>query len=75
MAHDGHTELHDPETDPLATYVLEPEDVRSLLARVVAQPGAATHTSHAPFTGGPIAAVPLSTPDDVARAARTARTA
>ena len=38
-------------------------------ARVVASPGAATHTSHAPFTGGPIAAVPLSTPDDVARAA------
>lgn len=75
MAHDGHTELHDPETDPLATYVLEPEDVRTLLARVVAGPGAATHTPHAPFTGGPIAAVPLSTPDDVARAARAARAA
>ncbi|GIG19426.1 succinic semialdehyde dehydrogenase [Cellulomonas chitinilytica] len=76
MAHDpGHAELHDPETDPLATYVLEPDDVRTLLDRVVASPGAATHTSHAPFTGGPIAAVPLSTPDDVARAARRARAA
>ncbi|WP_028045003.1 succinic semialdehyde dehydrogenase [Cellulomonas sp. URHE0023] len=76
MAHDpGHTELHDPETDPLATYVLEPDDIRTLLRRVVASPGAATYTSHAPFTGGPIAAIPLSTPADVARAARTARSA
>ena len=32
MAHDpGHIELHDPETDPLATYVLEPDDLRPLL--------------------------------------------
>lgn len=76
MAHDpGHIELHDPETDPLATYVLEPDDIRTLLRRVVASPGAATYTSHAPFTGGPIAAIPLSTADDVARAARTARSA
>lgn len=76
MAHDpGHVEIHDPETDPLATYVLEPDDVRTLLRRVVASPGAATYTSHAPFTGGPIAAVPLSTADDVARAARVARSA
>ncbi|WP_315095627.1 succinic semialdehyde dehydrogenase [uncultured Cellulomonas sp.] len=76
MAHDpGHMELHDPETDPLATYVLEPDDVRPLLRRVVASPGAATSTSYAPFTGGPIAAIPLSTPDDVARAARDARAA
>jgi succinate-semialdehyde dehydrogenase / glutarate-semialdehyde dehydrogenase len=79
MAHDpqghGSAELYDPETDPLATYVLEPDDVRPLLARVVASPGAATHTSLAPFTGAPIAAVPLSTPDDVTRAARDARAA
>ncbi|WP_426592973.1 succinic semialdehyde dehydrogenase [Cellulomonas sp. McL0617] len=76
MAHDpGHIELHDPETDPLATYVLEPDDIRTLLRRVVASPGAPTYTSHAPFTGGPIAAVPLSTLADVARAARTARSA
>jgi succinate-semialdehyde dehydrogenase/glutarate-semialdehyde dehydrogenase len=76
MAHDpGHIDLHDPETDPLATYVLEPDDVRPLLQRVVCSPGAATHTSYAPFTGGPIAAVPLSTPEDVARAATHARAA
>jgi succinate-semialdehyde dehydrogenase/glutarate-semialdehyde dehydrogenase len=70
-----HLQLIDPETDPLATYVLEPDDVRSLLARVVTSPGHATRTSHAPFTGGPIAAVPLSTPDDVERAVLLARRA
>ena len=76
MAHDpGHIELHDPETDPLATYVLEPDDVRPLLRRVVSSPGAGAFTSHAPFTGSPIAAIPLSTRDDVARAAKSARAA
>ncbi|GAA4627608.1 succinic semialdehyde dehydrogenase [Cellulomonas oligotrophica] len=74
MAHE-HADLHDPETDPLATYVLEPDDVRSLLARVVAGPAAATSTSHTPFTGAPIAAVPLTTPDDLPAAARRARAA
>lgn len=73
--HGPHAELFDPETDPLATYVLEPEDVATLLARVVSSPGAATTTSHAPFTGAPIAAVPQSTVQDVARAARQARAA
>ncbi|MGW6129373.1 succinic semialdehyde dehydrogenase [Cellulomonas sp. NPDC055163] len=76
MAHDDeHVQLIDPETDPLATYVLEPDDVRTLLARVVTSPGHETRTTYAPFTGGPIAAVPLSTPDDVARAVRSARRA
>ncbi|WP_449385706.1 succinic semialdehyde dehydrogenase [Cellulomonas soli] len=76
MVHDpGHAQLHDPETDPLATYVLEPDDVRTLLARVVSSPGAAHHTSYAPFTGAPIASVPLSTPADVERAAAAARAA
>ena len=71
----AHPELHDPETDPLATYVLEPDDLRSLLGRVVVGPGYGTHVPVAPFTGAPIAAVPLSTPDDVAVAARRARAA
>jgi len=80
MAHDGGhdprpTDLHDPESDPLATYVLEPDDVRPLLAHAVVSAGAATRTAHAPFTGGPVAALPQSTPEDVARAARTARSA
>ena len=63
-----HAHLIDPETDPRATYVLEPDDIGSLVARIVTSPGAATFTTYAPFTGGPIAAVPLSTPDDVERA-------
>ncbi len=76
MAHDPDSaRLIDPETDPLATYVLEPDDVRSLLDRVVTSPGGTTRTTHAPFTGAPIAAVPLSTPEDVARAATAARRA
>src|SRR5659263_520750 len=70
-----HAHLIDPETDPRATYVLEPEDISTLVARIVTSPGAATFTTHAPFTGGPIAAVPLSTPDDVARATAAARSA
>lgn len=76
MAHDPDpTRLIDPETDPLATYVLEPDDVRTLLDRVVTSPGAQSHTTHAPYTGAPIAAIPLSTPDDVARAVAGARRA
>ncbi|CAL8970975.1 Putative succinate-semialdehyde dehydrogenase [NADP(+)] 2 [Cellulomonas sp. T2.31MG-18] len=81
MAHEAgqpdpaHAQLHDPETDPLATYVLEPDDLRTLLARVVAGPGHAVHVAHAPFTGAPIAAVPLSRPEDVVHAVRTARAA
>ncbi|WP_448061902.1 succinic semialdehyde dehydrogenase [Cellulomonas hominis] len=76
MAHDPESvHLIDPETDPLATYVLEPDDIRGLLARVVTSPGAGTWTAHAPFTGGPVAAVPLSAVDDVTRAVRDARAA
>ncbi|MDM8085659.1 succinic semialdehyde dehydrogenase [Cellulomonas cellasea] len=76
MAHDPDpTRLIDPETDPLATYVLEPDDVRTLLDRVVTSPGAQSRTTHAPYTGAPIAAIPLSTPDDVARAVADARRA
>ncbi|HEY0187262.1 MAG TPA: succinic semialdehyde dehydrogenase [Cellulomonas sp.] len=67
--------LMDPETDPLATYVLEPDDLRSLLSRVVGSPGAGTSTHHAPWTGAPLASAPVSTPEDVVRAARSARAA
>ncbi|NMR18942.1 succinic semialdehyde dehydrogenase [Cellulomonas fimi] len=68
-------ELIDPETDPRATYVLEPDDVRALLGRLAAAPGAATQTTCTPLTGAPLAAVPLSIPDDVAAAAERARAA
>ncbi len=74
MAHE-HADLHDPETDPLATLVLEPDDVRTLLDRVVASAGHATATSIAPFTGSPIAAVPLTAVEDLPGAARRARAA
>jgi len=65
----------DPETDPLATFVLEPDDLRDLAARVVTSPAAGTRTHHAPWTRAPLATLPQSTPDDVARAARAARAA
>lgn len=65
----------DPETDPLATYVLEPDDLRDLADRVASSPDAGTRTHHAPWTGAPLATLPQSTPDDVARAARAARAA
>ena len=53
----SHADLIDPWTDPRGTYVLEPDDLRSLLARIVVSPGATTRTTHTPFTGGPLAAV------------------
>lgn len=65
----------DPETDPLATLVLEPDDLRDLARRVVTSSGAGTATHHAPWTGAPLATLPVSTPGDVARAARAARAA
>ncbi|WP_147794300.1 succinic semialdehyde dehydrogenase [Cellulomonas sp. Y8] len=65
----------DPETDPLATFVLEPDDLRDLADRVVSSPAAGTRTHHAPWTRAPLATLPQSTPDDVARAARAARAA
>ncbi len=68
-------DLLDPETDPRATLVLEPDDLRTLASRVVASPGAGTRTHHAPWTGAPLASLPQSTPEDVATAARRARAA
>jgi succinate-semialdehyde dehydrogenase/glutarate-semialdehyde dehydrogenase len=65
----------DPETDPSATYAVEPALVRRLVQRVVAGPRAATQTTLAPATGAPIAALPLSTPDDVRLAVESARAA
>lgn len=67
--------LMDPETDPLATYVLEPDDLRPLLARAVTSAGAGTHTHHAPWTRAPLATLPVAAPGDVADAARRARAA
>jgi succinate-semialdehyde dehydrogenase/glutarate-semialdehyde dehydrogenase len=65
----------DPETDPRATYAVDPALARRLTQRVVAGPRAVTQTTIAPATGAPIAALPLSTPDDVRLAIDSARAA
>ncbi|WP_402372363.1 succinic semialdehyde dehydrogenase [Isoptericola rhizosphaerae] len=67
-------DLIDPEL-PSSTYVLEPEVVSPLVKRIVTSHDAGTHRSTLPYTGAPLAAVPLSGPDDVARAVERARAA
>lgn len=64
----------DPESDPGATYALEPAEVRALTARLRASSGTST-TTRAPATGALLASVPLSSPEDVAAAAVEAREA
>ena len=56
-------------------YAVDPDVVRRLARRVVAGPRAATTITTAPFTGTPVAELPLSTPDDVAVAVDAARAA
>lgn len=65
--------IADPELDPRATYAVDPARVRRLASRVVAGPRAETFTQTSPMTGGPIAALPTSTVEDVERAIATAR--
>jgi succinate-semialdehyde dehydrogenase/glutarate-semialdehyde dehydrogenase len=72
MAHDV---VADPETDPTATYAVDPAVVRRLARRVVSAPRAAHHVSHTPLTGAPLASLPLSTREDVAVAVDSARAA
>ncbi|MEG3615863.1 succinic semialdehyde dehydrogenase [Isoptericola haloaureus] len=67
-------ELIDPEL-PASTYVLEPEIVAPLVRRVVTSHDGGTHRSTLPFTGAPLAAIPLSGPGDVVEATRRARAA
>ena len=65
----------DPETDPTASYALDPARVRGLARHVVAGRGAEQHRTHTPMTGAPLATVSLSTPDDVRAAVQAARAA
>ncbi len=65
----------DPETNPTATYAVDPAQVRALARRVVCGPGPAHFITHTPLTGAPLASLPSSSPDDVAAAVRIARTA
>jgi succinate-semialdehyde dehydrogenase/glutarate-semialdehyde dehydrogenase len=67
--------LADPESDPTATWAVDPARARRLTARVVAAPDARRETTTAPFTGAPLAELPLSTPDDVRVAVARARSA
>lgn len=67
--------IADPETDPSATYAVDPALARRLVRRVVAGPRAATQTTRAPFTGSPLAVLPVSTADDVRVAVDAARAA
>jgi succinate-semialdehyde dehydrogenase / glutarate-semialdehyde dehydrogenase len=62
----------DPELDPAASYALDPRRVHELLSRVHSS-SADTRPTYAPFTGQPLAHVPLSAPSDVASAAAIAR--
>ncbi len=64
----------DPEL-PGGTYVLEPEVVAPLLARLVTSHRAGEHRAIMPFTGAPLVTLPLSSPDDVASAVARARAA
>ena len=67
--------IADPETDPTATYAVDPGLVRRLTERVVCAARPATPLTHTPMTGAPLAALPLSTPDDVRVAYAGARAA
>ncbi len=67
--------IADPETDAAATYAVDPALSRRLVRRIVASPRAATRTSRSPFTGAPVAVLPVSTAQDVEVAVVAARAA
>lgn len=62
----------DPER-PESTYALEPDQVAPLVARIVSSQGAGIHRSTCPFTGAPLASIPVSSAADVASAVERAR--
>ncbi|GAB4084306.1 succinic semialdehyde dehydrogenase [Myceligenerans cantabricum] len=66
--------VFDPE-HPESTYALEPELVAPLVARVASSQGVGTHRSTCPFTGAPLATVPVSSSADVAAAVERGRLA
>jgi succinate-semialdehyde dehydrogenase/glutarate-semialdehyde dehydrogenase len=67
--------IADPETDPTATYAVDPALARRLARRVVAAPRAEHFVSHTPLTGAPLASLPLSSREDVGVAVAAARSA
>ncbi len=62
----------DPEVQPAGSYAVEPALARELSHNLVATSGD-VEAAYAPFTGRPVAPLPLSTPADVATAFGTAR--
>ncbi|GAA4109458.1 succinic semialdehyde dehydrogenase [Nocardioides fonticola] len=64
----------DPEHDPTAAYVLEPDYVASLTGRIVSTTGESKQ-SHSPINGAPVAHIPQSSEDDVVEAFARARRA
>ncbi len=64
----------DPEV-PAGTYALEPDAVVHLVARVVSSHLVGEHRPLVPFSGAPLAAIPLSSTTDVATAVARARAA
>jgi succinate-semialdehyde dehydrogenase/glutarate-semialdehyde dehydrogenase len=67
--------IADPETDPRATYAVDPARTRRLVRRVVAGPNAEHRVTRTPMTDAPLATLPISSPEDVAVAVETARAA
>ncbi|MEO8556309.1 MAG: succinic semialdehyde dehydrogenase [Actinomycetota bacterium] len=67
--------LVDPETDPRATYAVDPGLARRLTARVVCSSMPETLLTYTPMTGAPLALLPQSTAADVTAAYESARTA
>ena len=65
---------HDPEHDPRASYVLEPEYVAGLTDRILATTGTSV-TVTSPLDGAPLATIPQSSAADVEEAYRRARAA
>ncbi|MFC5266474.1 succinic semialdehyde dehydrogenase [Kribbella qitaiheensis] len=63
----------DPELDPTASYATDQSVIRRLAGLLRASAG--TRTTYAPATGQPIAELPLSSPEDVLAAVRSARRA
>ena len=65
----------DPETDPAATYAVDPARVRALVARVVASGHHPDVVTRSPMTGAPLAVLPVSSARDVGVAVDAARVA
>ena len=67
--------LADPETDPTATYAVDPALARRLTSLVVCAPRPQTVLTHTPMTGAPLASLPMSSVEDVEVAFAGARAA